>query len=112
MSMSAADFLLLYGSKDYSNCYDAVATVFFLDTAPNVIRYIQTIYNCLRVGGLWINVGPLKWHTNNSSQDDDEHSDNEGSKQPDYEDKGIAEPGQVELTEEELFLLISKIGFT
>jgi carnosine N-methyltransferase len=30
MSMSASDFLLLYGDKDHKNTFDAVVTVFFL----------------------------------------------------------------------------------
>ena len=62
MSMSASDFLLLYGSEEQKDGFDAVATVFFLDTAPNVIRYLEVIRNCLRPGGLLINVGPLLWH--------------------------------------------------
>jgi len=62
MSMSASDFLSLYGDGAHKDTYDAVATVFFLDTAPNPIRYIETIRNCLRPGGIWTNVGPLLWH--------------------------------------------------
>jgi carnosine N-methyltransferase len=67
MSMSASDFLLLYGSKDQKNSFDAVACVFFLDTAPNVIRYLETIHNCLRPGGLLVNFGPLLWHFENNA---------------------------------------------
>lgn len=67
MSMSASDFLCLYSRKDQGNSFDAVATVFFLDTAPNVIRYIETIRNCLRPGGLLINIGPLLWHFENNA---------------------------------------------
>jgi carnosine N-methyltransferase len=62
MSMSASDFLLLYSNEEHQETFDAVATVFFLDTAPNIIRYIKAIHNCLRTGGLLINVGPLLWH--------------------------------------------------
>lgn len=67
MSMSASDFLLLYGNEEQRNRFDAVATVFFLDTAPNIIRYIEVIRNCLRTGGLLINVGPLLWHFENNA---------------------------------------------
>lgn len=59
MSMSASDFLCLYGQEDQRDRFDAVATVFFLDTAPNIIRYIEVIYNCLKPGGILINNGPL-----------------------------------------------------
>jgi carnosine N-methyltransferase len=67
MSMSASDFLLLYGKEEHRDSFDAVATVFFLDTAPNIIRYIEAIRNCLRTGGLLINVGPLLWHFENNA---------------------------------------------
>lgn len=67
MSMSASDFLLLYGNEEQRDKFDAVATVFFLDTAPNIIRYIEAIRNCLRTGGLLINVGPLLWHFENNA---------------------------------------------
>ena len=29
----------------------AVVTMFFIDTAPNLIKYIETVRNCLRPGG-------------------------------------------------------------
>jgi carnosine N-methyltransferase len=67
MSMSASDFLSLYEDEAHKDTYDAVATVFFLDTAPNPIRYIETIKNCLKPGGIWTNVGPLLWHFENNS---------------------------------------------
>ncbi|CRK22485.1 hypothetical protein BN1708_013425, partial [Verticillium longisporum] len=37
MSMCAADFLCLYGDEARRATYDVVATVFFLDTAPNLV---------------------------------------------------------------------------
>jgi SAM-dependent methyltransferase len=67
MSMSASDFLLLYGGKGHKDAFDAVATVFFLDTAPNIIRYIEAVKNCLRPGGILVNVGPLLWHFENNA---------------------------------------------
>jgi carnosine N-methyltransferase len=67
MSMSASDFLLLYGDQAHKDTFDAVATVFFLDTAPNIIRYIEAIKNCLRPGGILVNVGPLLWHFENNA---------------------------------------------
>jgi carnosine N-methyltransferase len=66
MSMSASDFLSLYEDAAHKDAYDAVATVFFLDTAPNPIRYIETIRNCLKSGGIWTNIGPLLWHFENN----------------------------------------------
>ncbi len=64
--MSASDFLSLYGDEAHKDTYDSVATVFFLDTAPNPIRYIETIRNCLKPGGIWTNIGPLLWHFENN----------------------------------------------
>lgn len=37
--------------------WDAIVTCFFIDTAPNVFEYIETIYRLLRPGGYWINLG-------------------------------------------------------
>jgi len=58
-SMAAGDFLDVYRQAE---AWDAVATAFFLDTAHNVIAYVETIWNILRPGGIWINLGPLLYH--------------------------------------------------
>ena len=42
--------------------YDVVATCFFLDTAFNVLEYIDTIHRVLKLGNLWVNIGPLLYH--------------------------------------------------
>jgi hypothetical protein len=39
-----------------------VATCFFLDTANNVLEYVETIHEILKPGGVWINLGPLLYH--------------------------------------------------
>jgi carnosine N-methyltransferase len=39
-----------------------VATCFFIDTANNIIKYIKTIWDILKPGGLWVNCGPLLYH--------------------------------------------------
>ncbi|NXP38946.1 CARME methyltransferase, partial [Leiothrix lutea] len=53
----------------YSECntWDCVATCFFIDTAHNVIDYIDTIWKIPPPGGIWINVGkcPLLYHFEN-----------------------------------------------
>ena len=58
--MSPGDFVAIY--KDQKEKYDCVITCFFIDTAKNVIEYIDVIYNCLKKGGIWINFGPLSYH--------------------------------------------------
>lgn len=42
--------------------WDAVLTCFFIDTAQNIVTYIETIATLLREGGVWINLGPLLYH--------------------------------------------------
>lgn len=60
MSMIAGEFVEVYSNKIES--FNAVATSFFLDTANNVISYIDTIHKILKVNGVWVNFGPLLYH--------------------------------------------------
>jgi carnosine N-methyltransferase len=107
MSMSMGDFIVLYSKPEYTHAFDAVATVFFIDTAPNILRYIETVQNCLKRGGLWINLGPLLWHsrTQDLQEDADDKMSNDG-------DIGIADPGSVELTDDEVMALVQHYGFS
>lgn len=111
MSMSAADFLCLYADEEHEATYDAVASVFFLDTAPNLIRYLETIFHSLKPGGVLINIGPLLWHFENNApgnhgQDDDGDGEHDASNTT-----GIADPGSFELSDDEVMALVHKIGF-
>ena len=54
------DFIQTY--RNQFNCYDGVVTSFFIDTANNIIEFIEIIYNILNKNGVWINVGPLLYH--------------------------------------------------
>ncbi|VDP57789.1 unnamed protein product [Schistosoma mattheei] len=45
-----------------SNTWDCIATVFFIDTAHNILSYLDTIWRILKPGGYWINFGPLLYH--------------------------------------------------
>jgi len=58
-SMSAGDFLQVYNDPDD---WDCVATCFFIDTAHNIIEYVERLYKILKKGGVWINFGPLLYH--------------------------------------------------
>ncbi|KAF9883176.1 hypothetical protein FE257_003896 [Aspergillus nanangensis] len=106
MSMSAADFVVLYSNPSNEAAFDAVTTVFFIDTAPNLIRYVETIRHCLKPNGVWINVGPLLWHF-------EEGHRGGGSREGDdlHQSAGIGEPGNVELTEDEVICLVERMGF-
>jgi carnosine N-methyltransferase len=43
--------------------FDAVVTLFFIDTARNIIDYLETIDKVLKPGGVWVNLGPLLYGT-------------------------------------------------
>uniref|UniRef100_A0AAQ5XV83 Carnosine N-methyltransferase n=1 Tax=Amphiprion ocellaris TaxID=80972 RepID=A0AAQ5XV83_AMPOC len=61
-SMVAGDFVEVYSDPE---SWDCVATCFFIDTAHNVIEYVETIWKILKPGGVWINLGPLLYHFEN-----------------------------------------------
>ena len=42
--------------------WDSVVTCFFIDTAHNVIEYVEKIWSILKPNGYWINFGPLLYH--------------------------------------------------
>uniref|UniRef100_A0A8D8VEF9 Carnosine N-methyltransferase n=1 Tax=Cacopsylla melanoneura TaxID=428564 RepID=A0A8D8VEF9_9HEMI len=73
-SMAAGDFLQVYVQPKQWNC---VATCFFIDCANNIVSFIETIFNILTPGGIWINLGPLLYHYSNTP--------NEDSIEPSYE---------------------------
>ena len=109
LSMVAGDFISVYGDHTAKGVYDAVVTMFFIDTAPNLIKYVETIMNCLKLGGVWMNLGPLQWHF------EDRGAAGKGQKHgagpPHTGSYGIAVPGCFELSNEEVFLLIEQMGF-
>ncbi|ERF70819.1 hypothetical protein EPUS_02341 [Endocarpon pusillum Z07020] len=112
MNMTAGDFIVLYSGSEYSAVFDAVATMFFIDTAPNLIRYIDTVKNCLKADGRWINIGPLLWHSDIAYEaPTDERHDHKTRVGEADRDAGIGEPGSFELTEEEVIWLLEKQGF-
>ena len=103
--MIAGDFLQCYAGERSQGSFDAVATVFFIDTAPNVIAYIETIHRVLAHGGVWINLGPLLWHW--EGRDPPKHK----SARPGDEMVGIDVMGAVELTLEEVLAVVEACGF-
>jgi carnosine N-methyltransferase len=111
IDMTAADFVVLYGDATQRETFDAVVTVFFIDTAPNLIRYIQTIHNCLKPGGVFVNVGPLLWHFDDRAPIMNSTKDQGNFRKDVSKDQGIGEPGSFELTNEEVLLLVASLGF-
>lgn len=94
-SMAAGDFVALYGDEENRDAWDAVVTCFFVDTAPVVLDYVETIHSMLRPGGFWINLGPLLYHW---------VEDSEGQSDERYDQS-------IELTYEELRHVITGFGF-
>lgn len=45
--------------NENTGTYDIIVTLFFIDTARNLVSYLETIHRLLRPGGRWINLGPL-----------------------------------------------------
>ncbi|CAG8683221.1 17001_t:CDS:10, partial [Acaulospora morrowiae] len=65
-SMVAGDFIEIYGEDQHTGQWDCIVTCFFIDTAKNILEYIEIFHRILRPGGLWINIGPLLYHYENS----------------------------------------------
>lgn len=59
-SMVAGDFIDIYAAQPEQ--WDVVVTCFFLDTAKNIIEYMEVIHTTLKQNGTWINIGPLLYH--------------------------------------------------
>ena len=49
LSMCAGDFVEVYSAPDQAGAFDCVATCFFLDTAHNILQYMQIIRHILKV---------------------------------------------------------------
>ncbi|KAK6840329.1 hypothetical protein PG995_016083 [Apiospora arundinis] len=59
------DFTTVFSSSpdEEEQKYDVIVTYFFLDTARNLLNYLDTISRLLRPGGHWLNLGPLLYGT-------------------------------------------------
>jgi len=57
LGISSGDFSSIFRQAENHEAYDVLATIFFLDTAKNPLAYIETAANCLKGGGLWMNLG-------------------------------------------------------
>jgi len=115
MSMTAGDFCELYRRPDYMCHFDVVVTCFFIDTAPNVINYIETIKHCLKSNGLWINIGPLLWHFESApipaERKTQAHRSHDTPASHLSSSAGIGEPGSFELSNDELMALLERFDF-
>lgn len=107
-SFAAGDFLEVYGNDRGAHStshqaaraltdsppsrpaesWDSIVTCFFIDTARNIVEYLQQIHRLLKPGGTWINLGPSLWHFENT-----------------------AGASSIELTMDEIKALAQRIGF-
>ncbi|KAL1302702.1 hypothetical protein AAFC00_003062 [Neodothiora populina] len=124
MSMSSGDFCVLYKQPENRATFDAVATCFFIDTAPNLIAYIETVLHALRAGGVWINLGPLLWHFDGGGNNKSQQQQSQGSsssssgremknrqRAAEVSNQGIGEAGSFELADDEVLPLLEHFGF-
>lgn len=63
---AAGDFLEI--ATEQKDEWDAVVTCFFLDTANNIVSYLEAIFSILKPGSYWINIGPLLYHYSDSAE--------------------------------------------
>ena len=56
---------LLQSSRIPSSQHNVIITEFFLDVVPNIVETLIDIQHSLVGGGMWLNVGCLKYHVHN-----------------------------------------------
>lgn len=57
--MAAGEFISIYNNQREHNKWDGIVSCFFLDTSPNMVEYLQVMYNMLKEGGVLVNFGPF-----------------------------------------------------
>ncbi|GAA5956735.1 hypothetical protein JCM3765_005722 [Sporobolomyces pararoseus] len=62
LNFKQGDFLSSFEGEQGS--IDSVITLFFIDTASNLLDYFDTIWKLLKPNGIWINEGPLLYWGN------------------------------------------------
>ena len=62
LSMVAGDFCEIYSKPEQHAKWDAIASCFFIDTAHNILAYLDIFRQCLKLNGYLINLGPLLYH--------------------------------------------------
>jgi hypothetical protein len=60
LSFLHADFVQRFSAAEFAGTVDYVVSCFFLDAVENVETLLGTIAHVLRVGGRWLNLGPLQ----------------------------------------------------
>lgn len=73
LTIQSGDFLSIYSPDSnlritnfvlhQENSFDCIITSFFMDTSTDILDYLLTLRYLLKTGGIWINSGPLHYHT-------------------------------------------------
>ncbi|WVO17552.1 hypothetical protein L204_105247 [Cryptococcus depauperatus] len=108
-SLVAGDFEDIYGPSnwnsngendevgrdkdDHRGQWNAVVTCFFIDCARNILNFLKIIHTILDQDGIWINIGPLLWHFENSST------------------TSVKGESSIELSMDEVKVLARRVGF-
>eukprot|EP00892_Ulva_mutabilis_P011182 jgi/Ulvmu1/8436/UM043_0014.1 len=79
IDMVTGDFVPVFHTAEFAAVYDAVACSFFVDTAHNIVEYLQVLHHILRPGGFVFNAGPLLYHWAQADDDDAGCNDSEVS---------------------------------
>ena len=124
LSLSAKDFTKDYADDSSANSFEAVVTVFFIDTAKNFLNYARTVRHILKPGGIWINVGPLLWncYENGPPARREGDVDNDEDTRTRFEKAGQEKGGldvdvgqswdpKIELSNEEVLEVLQMLGF-
>jgi len=109
MAMYAGDFLEIFNKGGE---YPAICTCFFIDTARNIIDYIEHIFHILRPGGYWINNGPLLFHFSDIKVGQKERQQySQCTPSSSHPNEFYKTTGSVEYTLQEVHTIIEKVGF-
>ncbi|KAK9358486.1 N2227-like protein-domain-containing protein [Lipomyces starkeyi] len=107
-SFTAGSFAEIYANiPDEADKWDVITTVFFLDTAHNVLEYIDVISQALKNSdgtGYWINFGPLLYHF---EEEQNSSSAVAGARNDVDKQDGIS----IELPLDYLISIVEKCGF-
>jgi carnosine N-methyltransferase len=107
-SMAMGDFVESFSGAAHVKSFDAVVTCFFLDTAHNILDYLETIRSILKPEGYLINLGPLLWHHENTTLQRRKADTGVGRSSTDKQGQFV---GSIELDFEELMHVLDAVGF-
>ena len=108
-------FVETYQASSQAGKFSALVTCYFIDTAPNFLDYVETAWNCLEPGGIWINIGPLLWNVEENGpagKGEGDLDEQEAWKARAGAEEQTPVPAALELTGDEVLQLLGAKGFT